>query len=95
MCEEKVNVSAENRVTALHLAIWKGHLEMVKLFLTKEENINAQNKKGETALHWASCIGENLDVIKLLLEKGANVNAQDEDGAVALHWASTLSYRFF
>ena len=41
--------------------------------------IDHQNKKGITALHWA-CKFSNVEVAKLLLERGANKNLRDKDG---------------
>ena len=50
-------------------------------------NINAKNKSGATALHYASSMG-GLDTIKLLFERNANINAKDNNGDTPIHYAT-------
>ncbi len=50
-------------------------------------NVNQQDHRGTTALHWA-CINERVDVIKLLLaHDNIDVNLQDNRRRTALHEA--------
>ncbi len=49
-------------------------------------DVEATNKAGQTALHYAVLNGE-AEIVHLLLERGANVNARDNDGIVPLHYA--------
>lgn len=44
-----------------------------------------KDKKGKTALHYAS--DNSCAISSLLLEHGADVNAKDSDGCTALHLA--------
>lgn len=58
-------------------------LELVKLLLEKNPNINYQNKKGYTALMYAIVSG-HLEIAKLLLQKGSNINLQSKSCKTAL-----------
>ena len=74
--------------TALHEASWKGHLDIVKLLLKHDADVNVKAKLKLSALHFASYKGY-LDIAKLLLKHGANVNTKSlfiEE--TALHIAS-------
>ncbi|MCJ1265803.1 hypothetical protein MMC22_005684 [Lobaria immixta] len=61
--------------TALHSAVLRGHLEIVKLLLAAGADVNIQNSWGETALHQTVGKG-NLEIVQLLLTAEANVNIQ-------------------
>lgn len=82
-----VNARGDEGDSALHTAVWEGHIAIVRLLLTRGANVNAKNKKGETPLHWAAEKGL-LDIASLLLEKGAALNAKDEDDQTPLHYAA-------
>ena len=90
---DKPNIDIESKdtkydQTPLLWASENGYVEVVKLLLDKEADINAANKDGWTPLHGASYYG-HIEVIKLLLDKEANVNAADKDGWTPLHGASS------
>lgn len=64
-CEVAVRISLENgvdiipkysgnRTTALHWAVHNRDEGILKLLLEYEGHINAKDKNGETALHWAA-----------------------------------------
>ncbi|HUQ33232.1 MAG TPA: ankyrin repeat domain-containing protein [Pyrinomonadaceae bacterium] len=62
-----------------------GNREVVKLFLAAGMNVNAGNKRGQTALiaaagPWSG----HLDVLCALISAGADVNARDMEGQTAL-----------
>jgi len=63
---------------SLHLVILSGptSVDMFKYFLSKNCDVNAQNRKGDTPLHIAVSIRNEL-YIRLLLEKKANPNIQN------------------
>jgi ankyrin repeat protein len=67
----------------------QGKLEKVKNILLdyKDLPLNSIDRKGYTALHWASANG-HLPVVKALVEAGATVDLQDEQGCTPLHLAS-------
>ncbi|APR98127.1 ankyrin repeat domain-containing protein [Wolbachia endosymbiont of Folsomia candida] len=49
-------------------------------------DINAQDNKGKTTLHFAAKYNKP-DIVKTLLERGADINARDNQGQTALHTA--------
>jgi ankyrin repeat protein len=59
----------------------------VKKLLRAGANVNAPDKDGHTALHFAPGTG-NVALVQLLLGGGANVRAQSTDGYTALHAAA-------
>lgn len=62
----------------LHWSCHNGHLEIVKMLLDADADIEADeiNCYGGKPLHWAS--EHKPDVVQLLLERGANVNATND-----------------
>jgi len=70
------------REQALFSAAGNGNLEIVKLLLTKEVNVNAAGPGGETLLMRAAAADD--DLVKYLVEKHADVNRRDNDGNTAL-----------
>ncbi|GIJ83048.1 ankyrin repeat domain-containing protein 44 [Aspergillus pseudoviridinutans] len=57
--------------TALHLAAYGGHIEVVKFLIHAGADVNAFDFPGLTALHWAAYKGLKI-IVALLLENGAN-----------------------
>ncbi|KAI9861440.1 MAG: Ankyrin-2 [Trichoglossum hirsutum] len=53
----------------------EAHMEIIKLLLDSNCDIDGQNEDGRTALSYAVERG-NMDLFKLLLDKGANVNVR-------------------
>ena len=84
----------DNLLYFTHVAVQYNQATIVEQFMDfareKSLNINAPDKKGRTAFHYA-CMNGSMNVIKLLLEKVEeellNVNVLDHDGNAALHWA--------
>lgn len=70
-------------------AISKGFIEKL---VAKGANVNAMDKDGKTALHYAilpsSSYFKAIDVVKQLVYKGADVNAADKDGKTPLMYAA-------
>ena len=56
---------------------------MLKVLIEVGVDLNAQNDRGETALHKAAQGGE-VAALKILIGAGADLNAQDNDGKTAL-----------
>lgn len=70
---------------AFLMAAKNGDNEKLTFYMSCDESdINASNKRGNTALHIA-CIHGQLDSIKLLIQNGANVNHQSKHGYTALY----------
>ncbi len=85
--------------TALHISVREKNYDMASLLLEpimaeedkkaekKHVDIDAQNSRGETALHWAALRGGRL-FVELLIEKQASIEKEDYRGMTALHWAA-------
>ncbi len=87
--KDSIQIDAETwGHTALCFAAENGHLDIVKLLIEKNADINKRSN-GETPLMLA--IRENhMDVAKELISKGADVNPTESfTGMSALMWAAT------
>lgn len=62
-----------NKTTALHMAVAKGHKKIVQLLLAEGANIEATNRYGLTPIFFA-IDKENLPMLELLIKHGADVN---------------------
>ncbi|XP_048841747.1 ankyrin repeat domain-containing protein 6b isoform X2 [Brienomyrus brachyistius] len=82
----KVAVTKYGR-TPLHLAAYKGHLEVVRILLKAGCDLDIQDDGDQTALHRAAVVG-NSDIIATLVQEGCALDRQDKDGNTALHEVS-------
>ncbi|KAF0717090.1 Aste57867_2499 [Aphanomyces stellatus] len=73
--------------TPLYIASWNGHMDVVKLLLTKGANVNHAEKDGWTPLYIASMYGR-VAIVTLLLANGALVDKATHSGATALNIAA-------
>jgi ankyrin repeat protein len=75
--------------TALHLASYFGHKEIVQLLLEAGAPVLARSKNGMNnhPLH-AAAAGKSRDIVAMLLSAGAEVNATQSGGWTALHAAA-------
>jgi ankyrin repeat protein len=90
---EKVDVNVPNNDnrTALHLACkcWPNiSAHTFKNILEKSTNINAQDKDGNTALHYAISEKSETALQELLKHKDVNVNVKNNFKSTVLHYAS-------
>src|SRR5208337_1007440 len=70
--------------TALHDAVWTGHIELVRMLLEHGADPNIPHAEaGSTPLHYAAMKGQAA-IAALLLEHGALINATDRSGSTAL-----------
>ncbi|AYV85391.1 MAG: ankyrin repeat-containing protein [Satyrvirus sp.] len=72
------NYKNNENIYALHLAVSKKDVTMVKMLLKYVSNIDSKNNYGSTALHYA-CSLQLTDIVKILLENGANQNIADTE----------------
>ncbi|XP_008285476.1 ankyrin repeat domain-containing protein 6b [Stegastes partitus] len=82
----KVAVTKYGR-SPLHLAAYKGHIEVVRILLKAGCDLDIQDDGEQTALHRAAVVG-NGDVISALIQEGCALDRQDKDGNTALHEVS-------
>jgi ankyrin repeat protein len=71
----------------LHDAVFQWPLSSIKWLIDYNLNINEQDNKGNTPLHYAAEVGRT-DVVELLLSKGANPNLINMNGDSPLHLAA-------
>jgi len=73
----------QDKKTVYHRLKGSFTCELVRLFQDHPININAQDKEGNTALHYV--ISESSETAKYLIEAGINMDIQNEVGNTALH----------
>ncbi|KAE9556621.1 hypothetical protein FO519_000027 [Halicephalobus sp. NKZ332] len=77
----------KSKTTPLHYACMAGNIEMVKLLIEHEANVNAVQKTTHaTPLHFA-CQSGNEKIVKFLLDKGAVPHIKDSYNNTSLHYA--------
>jgi uncharacterized protein len=84
-----LNTLALDGFSALSLACFFGHLEVVKELLERGADVNlaANNESKIYPIH-AATASTNLDIIRLLLSNGADVNAAQHGGFRSIHSAA-------
>lgn len=65
------NYKNNENMNALHLAVLKKDVTMVKMVIRYIKNIDARTNGGSTALHYA-CNFQLLEIVKILLDHGAS-----------------------
>ena len=63
----------------LHLAVWSGHTDIVKLLLDAGAYMDIKNSCNRTPLHLAT-MKNHTDIVKLLIERGADMEVKDKYG---------------
>lgn len=71
---------------AIHYATATGDLEMIRLLLSQDADIDATDSNGRTALFLSIAFSHN-DVARLLIREGANLEATTDSGDRAIHAA--------
>jgi len=78
-------------LTALHLAAWRGRVEIGKRLLSRGADLNARDNLDRTPLCVAADWGQ-LDFARMLLEHDVLINAKANEGETPLHRASRRGY---
>lgn len=73
------NAASSDGQTPLHLALERGHLDVVELLIKEGTTANAANSNGQTPLH-SALNGGHHEAARMLFKKGANPNAASSDG---------------
>ncbi|XP_046857397.1 E3 ubiquitin-protein ligase MIB1-like isoform X2 [Xenia sp. Carnegie-2017] len=77
--------------TALQAASQYGHLDIVKLLISRNANLEVEDKDGDRAMHHAA-FGDEADVVRELGRSGADLNARNKRRQTPLHVAVNKSH---
>ena len=87
--ENKPNIDYQepyNKNTVIHETVLSNNIEVFKILLTHNANLELADKEGVTPLLSAIEL-ENVTMVKLLLDAGANKNHKDKTGKSATDYA--------
>ncbi|KAL5283184.1 ANKRD17 family protein [Megaselia abdita] len=87
----QVEDKGQKDCTPLMEAASAGHLDIVKLLIAHNADVNAQCATGNTPLMF-SCASGHVEVVKELLKHGANVEDQNENGHTPLMEAASAGH---
>ncbi|XP_059148176.1 putative ankyrin repeat protein RF_0381 [Physella acuta] len=82
-CGASVDVNNDNGYTALHFAVFKSSIEIVRHLIQAGCNVNDQSHDGDTPL----MLARNKDILNILIDAGAEINSKNHCGIKALHTA--------
>ena len=87
LVKNKADVNASSTMgSPLMAAVVKGHVEIVKLLLTRKVHINETDINGTTALIYATMF-KNTEIVQLLVKADANIDIKDNKGKTAFDYA--------
>ena len=72
--------------TALHIAAYRGDIEVVKTLVEASASINSSHNRGPTPIFYAIRYG-HYKVVETLIKLGADVDFQTQNGSTPLYWA--------
>ncbi|MGA7194862.1 MAG: ankyrin repeat domain-containing protein [Anaerolineales bacterium] len=84
---KNVDVVPVGSSTALILAAYANHLDLVKLLIAKGANVNAETKDTKTTSLGYAVSENNADMVKLLVENGARLNHVNNTGSPIVSFA--------
>lgn len=85
-----INAQDQRGFTALHIAVNKQHIDIIKILAKRKPQI-LQDNEGKTALHLASELGVQHEIIMRICRMAPlAVHAQDKNGDTPLHLAVNL-----
>ena len=74
--------------SAIHMACYKGNLEIIKLLIAKGENVHAVSGFNNYTTLLLSAEGGHLEAFKFFLEKGVNINSKSTGKQTVLMYAA-------
>jgi uncharacterized protein len=81
-------LSAAGASVSLVDAVKSGHRETVRTLIRQRVDVNAAERDGTTALHWA-IRADDVEMAQMLIRAGANVKAENHYGVTPLSLAAT------
>lgn len=76
-----------NKTLLMYICKYKyNSVELIENLIEHHADLNKQNSKGETAIHYACQYGNN-EIVEYLIKKGANINALSNSGDSSLMYA--------
>ncbi|XP_030393859.1 E3 ubiquitin-protein ligase MIB2 isoform X7 [Gopherus evgoodei] len=87
---DKVDIKNQGR-TALQVAAHLGRVEVVKILLQANANIDLKDEEGDAALHYAA-FGNQAEVVRVLVSHGANADLLNNAKCTALYVAVSKGF---
>ncbi|XP_062449164.1 E3 ubiquitin-protein ligase MIB2 isoform X1 [Rhea pennata] len=87
---DKVDTKNQGR-TALQIASYQGHLDVVKILLQAHATVNLRDEEGDAALHYAA-FGNQAEVARVLIGKGASTDLLNNAKCTALYVAVSQGF---
>lgn len=75
-----------------HSGVAKHRYELIKQMAARGADINARDKKGRSAVHYAALAGDQ-NMLRVLISLGANMKATDRDGNSVFHYLTLAPRR--
>lgn len=88
LLDKGADIAAANILDETPLIAATAHWSMFKIMLERSPDITVSNRRGTTALHYATQC-DNAQVVIALLDMGANIDARDNDGKTAIIFAAS------
>jgi len=88
-CSAGTSAKTEDRCTALHLASWKGHIDLAWMLTEHDADMSAQEEHKQTMLHLALQFG-HLNIAWMLVEHGTDVPRMSMVGLCCI-WHPTMA----
>ena len=82
-----INERTDEGMTALHLAAYKGNLEISKILIENGASVEIVTNLGKNIIHLSAEGNQPSIMIYFLYKKGLDIFTADENGSSPLHWA--------